>query len=55
MVAGGSSERLKTIILSLEFMTQVSLPVSRVAQVNVMFSPAHAAPPAKGDVMAVGE
>ena len=55
MVGGGSSERLKTITLSLEFITQVSLPVSRTVQVNVMFSPAHAAPPAKGDVMTVGE
>ena len=51
MVRDESSARLKRIVLSLDPMTQVSLPVSSsAAQVNVTFSPAHADLPAKLDV-----
>ena len=52
MVRDESSDSSKTIVLSLDPMTQVRLPVSITTQVKVTFSPEHADLPAKLDVRA---
>ena len=51
MVRDESSARLKRIVLSLDPITQVSLPVESTTQVRVTSSPTHAELPAKLDVI----